>query len=197
LACLGLHRVPRGEKDGESFRMSRWNMSFAAAVDVKHIEFAVREFEAQVLLADLYALGAQIVEERTGMPLAVIGNAGYSWFPPGGGPVHDPAPATGRPCDSLLVALDEARQLFGLSSVEIEAHRGADDTTFLLRSLATLERDPAPPTAAVQTSSMAWRRTCSNMAADHPSNQRRALRYGSSAELTGGWHAVLAYNRAR
>ncbi len=60
LGCVGVRRIPRGERDGDSFRFQRWATPLAVAIDVKHIEYAMQEFAPDVLVANLLSSLAHI-----------------------------------------------------------------------------------------------------------------------------------------
>ena len=145
LGQAGLDRLVGGRRDGTSFQIQRWADPLAAAIDVKHIEYAVRTFQPDVLVANLFVLGACIVRERTDLPLCVMGNVAYLW------PRRTPGSPVFPDCEQLArwrykemgESLDAARALFGLTTT------GTDDDAYpllgdrlLLRSIPQLEQEP-------------------------------------------------------
>src|SRR2546427_9514765 len=65
-----LPRIAGGNRAGASFDIKRWGQPLAVALDVKYIERAVRDFRADALVSNLFAIGALIVRERTGLPVS-------------------------------------------------------------------------------------------------------------------------------
>ncbi len=219
LDCVQVPRIPRGERDGDSFRFRRWATSLAAAIDVKHVEYAVQVFGPDVLVANLLALGAHIVGERTGFPLCVMGMATYLW-PRHNGRLPWFLAWERRPSPTIMGPLDEVRALFKLPL----RHPKRDEDQlpgdiFLLRSVTELERVPEslPAEAGLKPphdAGAVWQQLCDQMAAEDgcvlyvrhgrtfedPSFWRSwsrrwsCVRYGSSPSLGGAWAAVLAYS---
>ncbi len=153
LGCVGIDRIVRGESDGDGFRIQQWGTSRAIASDVTHIEYAMRDFAPDILVANLFALGAYIVRERTGVPLCVMGMAAYLWPRRSGSrPVFPQCESLARwRCQGALDFLDDARALFSLSS----RHSNGDASpllgdVFLLRSVAELECEPESLPAEVR-----------------------------------------------
>lgn len=79
LARCGLQRLPRDPKDGDSFQVRIWFWPLSVALQVKHLEYALRQFPADVIVGQPLTLGAAIVAERAALPLAVLGLANYLW----------------------------------------------------------------------------------------------------------------------
>lgn len=145
LRAAGVERIPRGDAEGDSFLIPRWTVPLAVAVDVKHVEYALRAFTPDVLVGNQFALSACIVRERTGIPLCMVGMAAYLWPRREGCAPEFPA------CEGhsrwrhrgMQLSLNGARALFGLQPLE----RTGDEypllgDLFLLRSVPELERSP-------------------------------------------------------
>lgn len=120
IADAGFERIPRGAKDGDSFEVGIWAHPLSAAMQVKHVEYALERFEPDVLVTSQLANGPLIVAERADLPVAVIGLAAYLWplWP------RDAAPATGadkllewRHCD-MMGHFNRVRALFDMPPVE-------------------------------------------------------------------------------
>ncbi|MCP3166853.1 glycosyltransferase [Myxococcus qinghaiensis] len=79
LERLGLERIPRGEKDGASFSVEKWFQPLEVAIQYKHIEYALKRFPADVLVGQPLSLGAVLVRERMGVPLASLGLLTHLW----------------------------------------------------------------------------------------------------------------------
>ena len=117
LEQAGFERIPRGAKDGPSFEIERWFYGLPIAMQVKHIEYALERFPADVLLGQPLAVGPYIVRDKTELPLAVLGLAPPLW------PV-DPAVANGPRNEveerrlgrhsEMMTIYNEARKLFQL-----------------------------------------------------------------------------------
>lgn len=79
LRQAGLERIPYGTQDGESFdAKSIWKVPDALR-QVRHTEYACKQFAPDVLVGQSVAWGAIAVGNRYRLPLAVIGQAGYIW----------------------------------------------------------------------------------------------------------------------
>lgn len=75
LERVGLRRIPRGKEDGPSFVVERTANPLEQARQVKHIEYALTEFSADVLVGQAMAFGAVLAGARHQIPSAVIGLA--------------------------------------------------------------------------------------------------------------------------
>ncbi|MCP3100118.1 hypothetical protein LZ198_14675 [Myxococcus sp. K15C18031901] len=71
----GLRRIPRGEEDGPSFIVEFTANPLEQARQVKHIEYALTQFPADVLVGQAMAFGAVLAGARHHLPTAVIGLA--------------------------------------------------------------------------------------------------------------------------
>lgn len=148
-----IERIPRGEPDGDSFRIERWGVPFAVALEVKHIEYALRRFTPDALVANLFALGAHIVSEKCGISVCVMGMAAYLW--PRRSERREPFPecvdlARWR-YTGMLGHLDAARAVFRLPARDWQNVRyPLLGDLFLVRSVAELELEPSSLPAEVQ-----------------------------------------------
>lgn len=79
LSRVGFERIPRGAEDGPSFQVPHWFQPMAIAVQVKHIEYALQRFPADVLLGQQLTLGPLIVGERRRLPVGLLGLCTYLW----------------------------------------------------------------------------------------------------------------------
>jgi MGT family glycosyltransferase len=144
LEATGLERLPRGETDGDSFRVKTWFVPVLTALNVKHTEHAVRRFAPDALVTHQLCQAPCLVGEREGIPVAVLGMFSYLWPAPGA----DSAGAPPSPTEGLrrwrlnehARILNEARALFRMPAVEA----GAADfpllgELFLLRTVPALE----------------------------------------------------------
>jgi MGT family glycosyltransferase len=75
----GITRIPRGTKDGPSFQTTLWAQPFSAAIQVKHVEYAIEKFYPDVLLGQQLALGPNIAALRANLPLAILGFSTWLW----------------------------------------------------------------------------------------------------------------------
>lgn len=138
IAEAGLERLPRGNADGASFQLANWAHPVAVSIQVRHVQYAVERFRPDVLLCSTLALGPLIAGELAGLPVAVLGLAGYLW------PVPVPGGAT-RSADhdaewrhrETLALYNSARALFGMSALP-----GSLDASPLLGALYLLQSVP-------------------------------------------------------
>ena len=114
----GFRRIPRGPKDGASFEIQSWFYPLPIAIQVKHIEYALEVFPADVLVGQPLTIGPFIVRDRTELPLAVLGLASPLW--PTDPEILGQAPETetdarrsGRYLEMMRI-YNEARKLFRL-----------------------------------------------------------------------------------
>lgn len=157
LARAGLDRIPRGARDGASFGIERWFDPLDVAMQVKHVEYAIRQFAPDVLVTHPLALGPLIVRERTRIPVAVLGMAAYLW------PVSS-APATTETARRLawrhaemMRWLNEARAPFRLAPIAAEpAESPLLGDLFLLQSVPELVDVEALPRHAHLVGACLW-----------------------------------------
>ncbi|HWM94932.1 MAG TPA: nucleotide disphospho-sugar-binding domain-containing protein [Thermoanaerobaculia bacterium] len=148
LTRQGLRRLQRGAQDGHSFRVADWARPLAVAIQVKHIEHALTEFSADVMVGQCLTLGPLLVAERRQLPVAVQGLCTYLW------PTTD-EPAPGREGSELesrrawrhgdlLKWLNEARARFRLPPWQGSCRDSPFlGDLFLLRSVPELQTDCA------------------------------------------------------
>jgi UDP:flavonoid glycosyltransferase YjiC (YdhE family) len=152
LEQVGFERIARGDRDGPSFEIEQWGVPLAAAIQVKHIEYAIARFQPDVLVGQALALGPLIVAERQQIPIASLGLFTYLW------PRRrsEPPPrsiAEGRLSwryDDMMQRYNTLRQLFRLAPND-----APPETTplladaFLLQSVPSLVEEPQrlPPRA--------------------------------------------------
>lgn len=130
----GLERIPRGEPDGPSFHLATWMEPEEVALQLKHLQFAVRRFRPDVLVAQPLTLGPLIYGAEAHLPVAVLGLATYLW------------PASGDPSyrawlhSDMVRCLNEARELLRLEPVPDEPRCSPLlGDVFMLRSERALE----------------------------------------------------------
>ena len=145
IECHGLVRIPRGDQDGASFQTSLWGMPLAVAIQVKHLEYAIKVFQPDILVGQQLTLGAYITAERYKLPLAVWGLATYLWPSATSEPVVETQDDHERKVwryTSLLSSYNEIRALFRLPLLEreLESNPFLGDV-FMLRTLSELEGD--------------------------------------------------------
>jgi UDP:flavonoid glycosyltransferase YjiC (YdhE family) len=73
LEAVGLERIPRGEREGNSFRVNVHHAAIPIAIDVKHTEYAVERFGAEVMVTHQLCHAPHLARERKGIPVAVMG----------------------------------------------------------------------------------------------------------------------------
>jgi MGT family glycosyltransferase len=118
LAEAGIQRIPCGRNDRPSFQVERWHHSMAVAMQVKHIEYALKHFAADVLVTHPLSHGALIVGERAPLPVAVVGLLTYLWPVSNGEYPAEIATETETRLswrhDDMLRHYNEARALFNM-----------------------------------------------------------------------------------
>jgi MGT family glycosyltransferase len=148
LAREGFPRVPRSDKDGESFNVGAWHHPVANALDIKHIEYAIARERPDVLVTHHLCLSALVAAERAGLPVAVLGSMTYLWASADPSVLAYPhGRAEGRRqwrLDEGIQTLNEVRRLFRLPPAELNAedHALLGDV-YMLRTTPRLERDLA------------------------------------------------------
>ncbi|RKG77400.1 hypothetical protein D7W79_15460 [Corallococcus exercitus] len=139
LAKAGMTRIPRGERDGESFLVELSGHPLETTRQVKHIEYALKRFPADVLVGQQLTLGPLVAGERQGLPVAVLGLAAYLW-PTGALEPSEYQAFVQRRYQGFLKSFRLTRYMFGLEPRET----GLEDSPllgdlFLLRSVPQLE----------------------------------------------------------
>ena len=79
LSGQGLERIPRGPKDGPSFQTHLWGQPASIAIQVKHLEFAIKSFQPDMLVGQQLTIGALFAAERLHVPVALLGFCTYLW----------------------------------------------------------------------------------------------------------------------
>ena len=150
LAQAGLERIPRGATDGDSFAIERWFDPLNVAMQVKHIEYALRHFAPDVLVSHPLALGPLVVRERLGVPVAVLGMAAHLWPVSAAPAVTEADKRRAWRHDEMMRHLDEARGVFRLAPRTARPARSPLlGDLFLLQSVPEMMGDPARELAAL------------------------------------------------
>jgi len=155
LEPLGIERITRGTGDGGSFELTTWFVPLRTAIDVKHVERAVRQFTPDVLVTQQLCQAPLIVGERQRIPVAVMGLFSYLW--PVGQRVSPERFAACEPTRRWRLSdatriLNEARELFRLPALEADASDSPLlGDLFLLRTVPELEPELQALPARVHT----------------------------------------------
>ena len=117
LSRQGLERIPRGDPDGPSFEVAQWFYGSSVAMQMKHISYAMRRFQPDILVGQQLTLGPLLIGEIRRIPVALLGLSVYLW------PSSDPAPGEviSRRLEiqawrhgDMLKWYNEARKLLGI-----------------------------------------------------------------------------------
>lgn len=142
LEAEGLRRIPRGEKDGDSFHPTSWFTPASCALDAKHLGIALAEHRPHLLVTHHLCLSALIAGERAGLPVAILGPFTYL-YPPATPGAADPQTETRLRwrLDDGIRSYNEVRRLFRMDPVgaAAEDHALLGDL-FMVRSIPQLER---------------------------------------------------------
>lgn len=145
-------RIERGAIDGDSFRTSLWSQVLEAAIQVKHLEYALERFRPDAILSSHLTLGPLVIRERFRIPVAVLGPMFYLW-PAGPDATSSAALASRRRwrLDDMLSHLDGVRAAFGLHvpSPRSDDHALLADR-FYVRGVPSLHDDPQSMPSAVR-----------------------------------------------
>lgn len=140
-----IERIPRGDKDGESFEVPLWMNPLSVAMQILHVEYAVKRFQPDVLVGQQLTLGPMIASRRNDLPLAIIGLMTYPYPYLRGDEALSPEykhRLSWRHGD-VLQTLNEARATFSLAPESAQPHSSPLlGDLFLLRSLPALEVNP-------------------------------------------------------
>ena len=79
LARQNLTRFACGRNDLESYRVQVFTSPARNLIQIKHLEYALASFDADVIVTSPLAFGPLIVAERQSIPLVVIGFLSYLW----------------------------------------------------------------------------------------------------------------------
>jgi len=144
LAAWGLKRIQRGANDGSSFQVAQWAKPLSVAIQVKHIEYALESFRADVLVGQSLTLGPLVVAQKRQLRVALLGFCTYLW------PRQDVVDASlvqpetdGRArwrYAEMIGFLNQTRQLFRLPQYEGSCRETPLlGDLFLVRSVPELE----------------------------------------------------------
>jgi UDP:flavonoid glycosyltransferase YjiC (YdhE family) len=147
LASHGLVRIPRGEPDGPSFEVPQWFYASSVAMQMKHINYALRHFPADVLVGQQLTLGPLLMGEIRRLPVALLGLFVYLW------PPSDPQPdqtLTKREevqawrHQDMLKWYNQSRTALGMPPVSAgPGHTPLLGDLFMLRSIPAIHEDLA------------------------------------------------------
>ncbi|MDJ0798910.1 MAG: glycosyltransferase [Calothrix sp. MO_167.B12] len=73
----GFELVTCTEKDNPGFRVYNWGKPFAAAIQVKYIQYAIKNFAPDVIVGQHLTLGPLINRKLYDIPVAILGLAAY------------------------------------------------------------------------------------------------------------------------
>jgi UDP:flavonoid glycosyltransferase YjiC (YdhE family) len=140
LERAGFPRIPRGEPDGTSFLVEFSGHPVDTLRQVRHVEWALERFPADVIVTQQLALGPYIAGERKGVPVATVGLGSYLW--PGRLPPDSPGNREWlvRRYRGFYLSYDLVREMLGM-----ERHHHSFEQSpiigelFLLRSVPELE----------------------------------------------------------
>lgn len=145
LGAHGLRRIPRTERDGDSFHVDNWVDPTRVGLQLKHLVYALKQFSPDVLITSSLAFGPYLVAEASGLPLAVLGFA--TWLLPRRPEPHEPWDGIRMSrYQDWLRYYNVSRALCGMrpvSSVPPQTPMLGD--LFLLRSIPELEGDDSLP----------------------------------------------------
>lgn len=148
LSSVGMSRAPRGHADGPSYRVHVWAQPLCVALDVKHLEYAIQQFQPDVLVTHALCLAPLICRERLGVPVAVIGLMSNLWPLAPGHSSSLPSEITAIRdwrLKDMLSHYNRCRAVFGMDPARVSNPFHAD--LFMLRSVPELEpeTDSLPP----------------------------------------------------
>lgn len=108
------HRIRRVACDGgrDSFTLRQWGTPEATVAQLRHLQAALREFAADVLVASPFGFGPAIAAELAGLPLVVIGGITFPWA------------VSTQLRDGLLAKFDASRAVLGLPRIADTGRRG-------------------------------------------------------------------------
>lgn len=145
LARYGLERVPRGEPDGPSFEVSQWFYAGSVAMQMKHINYALRSFLADVLIGQPLTLGPMLIGEIRRLPVAVLGLFTYLW--PSSNPQPDQVVTKRQEVQAwrhqdMLKWYNKCRTALGIPPVSVDpARTPLLGDLFMLRSIPAIHGD--------------------------------------------------------
>lgn len=143
LHSLGFERIPRGPTDGRSFWGQAWYEPIAILIQVKHIEYALKQFCPDIVVGQHLTFGPLLVRERQSIPLALIGSATYLWPTRGNNSSRPKSEDERRKAwrlTSMVKTYKEARELAGLKPwTQVPTDNPLVSDLFMVRSVPELE----------------------------------------------------------
>src|SRR5258708_5649956 len=86
LSRHGLRRIPLGPADGASFQVARWFDPPSVALQMKHINYALTQFQPDALVGQQFTLGPLLIGQHRRIPVGIVGLFCFLW------PVREPEP---------------------------------------------------------------------------------------------------------
>jgi MGT family glycosyltransferase len=146
LRVAGFERIPNTDKDECSFQVGLWWEPHSVAEGVKHIEYALRHFAADVLVGQHLTFGPLMVGEHRSLPVAILGPAAYLW--PASTSLTDGHPQSEAEArlvwryGEMMKHYNQARQLFQLPLCnQTYGETPLLGDVFLLQSVRELEEN--------------------------------------------------------
>lgn len=143
----GLERIKRSPEDRSSFQIKLWAEPHAIAIQVKHIEQAIKQFKPDVLVGNQLTFGSLIAGEMYNLPVAVLGLATYL-LPTLESPLQDNSPSEKKMrsqwrYENMMGYYKKTRQLLGFTSPIKENYQETPllGDLFLLQTIPELEVD--------------------------------------------------------
>ncbi len=138
LGQAGLVRIAHGPSDGPSFHGERSSDPLEIVSQVQHLDYAIKQFDPDVLVGQELALGPVIASERHNLPLATLGRATYLW------PLSSDVPAVYQAAlrrhERFVQGYNAARALMNLPPRALDPFETAlIGDLLLLRSIPELE----------------------------------------------------------
>ena len=160
-------RIPRGAKDGSSFDVATWYLPLSVAIQIKHIQYALSRFPADLIVTTQLALGPLLAAEIMRLPVAVLSLGTYLW------PLWplDYAPETTQErrlqwrYGDMMSHYNKARSLVGLSPSDAD-HLASPllGDLFMIQSVPELEQnDYEFPSKSHFVGSCGWEPESSDM----------------------------------
>jgi MGT family glycosyltransferase len=166
LAGAGFRRIARGVNDGASFQVAQWGKPFSIALQVKHIEHALEQFPADVLVGQSLTFGPLLVAARRDLPVGLLGFCTYLWpaevadaegcQPPEVSVLSSVEEWRAWRYRGMLQTLNDARALFRLDLCPNAAQAPLLGDLFLVQSVAELEPQKHLPDRVHLVGSCLW-----------------------------------------
>jgi MGT family glycosyltransferase len=142
---MGLQRIPRGAEDGPSFQVDQWFYAPAAAMQMKHVNYAIQQFKPDVLIGYQLTFGPILMSEVRHIPIAILGFFSYLWPGTDLNPAQlGPHPAAAHRkiwrYTEMLKSYNEVRALLNLPASSADwSETPLLGDLFMLRNVAELE----------------------------------------------------------